>query len=134
MFSIKRKCRDHLESLDAHSCRISCSSAFCCVHHIKSIILRYDILLAPCTYPVVMVHDRWDATGIATLSLHLILLSASLRALQNFNPATQRYYSPNASFVGPFFSLLALFLVKSSWQALMILIHAQTTLTCVSLL
>ena len=55
-------------------------------HHIKSIILRYDILLAPCTYPVVMVHDRWGATGIATLSLHLILLSASLRALQNFNP------------------------------------------------
>ena len=86
MFSIKRKCRDHLESLDAHSCRNSCSSAFCCVHHIKSIILRYDILLAPFTYPVVMVHDRWGAIDIATLSLHLILLSAYLRALQNFNP------------------------------------------------
>ena len=86
MFSIKRKCRDNLESLDVQCCRVSCSSALCCVHHIKSIILRYDILLAPCTYPVVMVHDRWGATGIATLSLHLILLSASLRALQNFNP------------------------------------------------
>ena len=85
MSSIKRKCRDHLESLDAHSCRNSCSSAFCCVYHMKSIILRYDILLAPCTYPVVMVHDRWGATDIAALSLHLILLSASLRALQNFN-------------------------------------------------
>ena len=46
----------------------------------------------------------------------------------------QRCSSPNASFGGPFFPLLALFLVKSSWQALMILIHAQTTLTCVSLL
>ena len=30
--------------------------------------------------------DRWGATDIATLSLHLILFSASLRALQNFNP------------------------------------------------
>ena len=37
------------------------------------------------------------------------------------------------SFVGPFFSLHALFLAKLSWQALPILIHAQTTLTCVSL-
>ena len=45
----------------------------------------------------------------------------------------QRCCFPNASFVGPFFSLLALFLEKSSWQALVILIHAQTTLTCVSL-
>ena len=33
---------------------------------------------------------------------------------------------PNASFVGPFFSLLTLFLLKSSWQALMILIHAHS--------
>ena len=30
--------------------------------------------------------DRWDATDIVTLSLHLILFSASLRSLQNFNP------------------------------------------------
>ena len=50
-------------------------------------------------------------------------------------PFSDRYCSPNTSFVGPFFSLLALFLIKSSWQALMILIHAQTsTLTYVSLL
>ena len=44
------------------------------------------------------------------------------------------FFLPTLSFVAPFFSLLALFLVKSSWQALMILIHAQTPLTCVSLL
>ena len=30
--------------------------------------------------------DRWGATDIATLSLDLILLSASLRMLQIFNP------------------------------------------------
>ena len=30
--------------------------------------------------------DRWGATDIATLSLHLILFSAFLRMLQNFNP------------------------------------------------
>ena len=68
--------------------------------------------------------DRWGATDIATLFLHLILFAASLRALQNLNP----------SFVGPCFSLLALLLVQFSWQALLILIYAQTTLTCVSLL
>ena len=56
-----------------------------------------------------------------------------LRSRKTSTLSIQRYCSPNASFVGPFFSLLALFLVKSSWQALMILIHAQTTLTCVSL-
>ena len=36
------------------------------------------------TYPIV--NDRWGTTDIATLSLHLILFSASLTALQNFNP------------------------------------------------
>ena len=43
-------------------------------------------------------------------------------------------FLPTLTFVAPFFSLLALFLVKSSWQALMILIYSPTTLTCVSLL
>ena len=43
--------------------------------------------LAPCTLHLSCSHgDRWGATDIATLSLHLILFSASLRALQNFNP------------------------------------------------
>ena len=31
--------------------------------------------------------DRWGTTDIATLSLRLILFSASLRASQNFNPS-----------------------------------------------
>ena len=57
-----------------------------------------------------------------------------LRSRKTSTLSIQRYCSPNASFVGPFFSLIALFLVESSWQALMILIHAQTTITCVSLL
>ena len=30
--------------------------------------------------------DRWGTMDLATLSLHLILFSASLTALQNFNP------------------------------------------------
>ena len=69
----------------------------------------------------------WSATDLASLFLHLILLSASLRASQTSALSAQRCYSPNASFVSPSFSLLALFLVK---LALLILIHAQTTLTC----
>ena len=78
--------------------------------------------------------DRWGVTDLATLSLHLTLFSDSLRASQTSTLSTPRCYSPNASFVGLFFSLLALFLVKLSWQALLVLIHAQTILTCVSLL
>ena len=79
--------------------------------------------------------DRWGATDIATLSLKkMFLFSASLRAWQTLNPAhSEILFSRHASFVGPFFSLFALFLVKLSWQALVILIHAQTTLTWVSL-
>ena len=75
--------------------------------------------------------DCWGTMNLATLSLPLILFSASLRVLQNC-PLRDIYF-PNASFVGPFFSLLALFLVKLSWRALLILIRAQTTFTCVSL-
>ena len=62
----------------------------------------------------------------------LLLLLTSAISIFFFSLSIQRFRSPNASFVGPFFSLLALFLVKLSWEALMILIHAQTTLTCVS--
>ena len=57
-----------------------------------------------------------------------------LRRRKSSALSIQQCCSPNASFVGPFFSLFALFLVKSSWQALVILIHAQTTLTCVFVL
>ena len=88
--------------------------------------------LAPCTYLVVS--DRSGVTDIATLSLYLF--SATLRALQNFNTVHSEtlFSSPNAPFVSPVISLLALFFVKLSWLAPMILIPAQTTLTCVSLL
>ena len=70
---------------------------------------------------------------VATLPLHFILFSASLTAWQNFNPVHSAMLFSQRYFCRFFFSLLALFLVKSSWQALIILIHAQTTLTCVSL-
>ena len=56
--------------------------------------------------------DRRVTTDIATLSLHLILFSASLRALKISTPSTQRYYSPNASFVFPFFSLCKIVLAS----------------------
>ena len=45
-----------------------------------------------------------------------------LRRRKTSTLSIQRCCSPNASFVGSFFSLLALFLVKSSWKALMVLI------------
>lgn len=38
--------------------------------------------------------DRWGATDPATLSLHLILVSDSLRASQKFTLSNKRYYSP----------------------------------------
>ena len=55
--------------------------------------------------------------------MSLILFPASLRVSQTSSLSTQRCYSPNSSFVGPFFSLLALFLVKLSLQALQILLR-----------
>ena len=88
--------------------------------------------LVPFTYPVVMVTVgapwTWKPFPSIWFCLQLLLGRCKTSTL-----STQRYYSPNSSFVGPFFSLLALFLAKLSWQALPILIHAQTTFTCVSL-
>ena len=83
-----------------------------------------------CTYPVV--NERWGATDVATVSLHFILFSASLTVWQNFNPVHSAMLFSQRFFCRPLLLPLALFLVKSSWQALMILIHAQTTLTSVS--
>ena len=78
--------------------------------------------------------DRWGTTDLATLSLYLILFSDSLSASQNFNPVhSEMLFSQWFFFIGLFFSLLALLLVKLSWQALLISIHTPTTLTCVSL-
>ena len=70
-----------------------------------------------------------SATDLATLSLLIFLFSDNLRARENFNPgqSLMRCYSPNPSFVGLFFPLLALFLVKLSWQTMLILIHAHRT-------
>ena len=66
--------------------------------------------LAPCTLHLSCSHgDRWGCTDLPTLSLHWILFSASLsEGVATFHPSPLRNYSPNdASFVGPFFSLLA---------------------------
>ena len=53
----------------------------------KKFLLAANFNLLPVTCYLSHSHgDRWGATDIATLSLHLILFSASLRALQNFNP------------------------------------------------
>ena len=45
--------------------------------------------------------DRWGATDITTLSLHLILFSASLRALQNFNPVYSEILFSQSFFCRP---------------------------------
>ena len=45
--------------------------------------------------------DRWGATDIATLSLHLILFSASLRALQNLSPAHSKILFSQRFFCRP---------------------------------
>ena len=84
-------------------------------------MLRTD---STCTYPVV--NDRWGATDVATLSLHFILFSASLTAWQNFNPVH------SAMLFSPLLLPPCTVPCKIDRQALMILIHAQTTLTCVS--
>ena len=79
--------------------------------------------------------DRWGATDLQTLSLHLTLFSDSLVGCRKISTLfTQRCYSPNVSFVGLFFFLLTLFPTKLSRHTLLILIHGQTTLKiCVSL-
>ena len=97
-----------------------CKYMFCCAVIWQKPI--WDLWRCTCTY-----------TSSCNLSLHFILFSASLTAWQNFNPVHSAMLFSQRFFCRFSFSLLALFLVKSSWQALMILIHAQTTLTCVSL-
>ena len=68
-----------------------------------------------------------------TLSLHLILFSASLTASQNFNPVNSEMLFSQCFYCRPLLLFLALFLVKLSWQALLNLIDIPTTLTCISL-
>ena len=71
-----------------------------------------------CTYSVV--NDRWGATTLQPSPSSLFCFQLLLQHHKTSTLSIQRYCSPNASSVGPFFSLLALFLVKSSWQTLMI--------------
>ena len=86
-------------------------------------MLRTD---STCTYPVV--NDRWGATDVATLSLHFILFSASLTAWQNFNPVHSAMLFSQRFFCRP------LLLPPCNVPCKIVLIRAQTTLTCVSLL
>ena len=90
----------------------------------------------PCTLHLSRSHgDRWGATDLQTISLHLTLFSDSLVGCRKISTLfTQRCYSPDVSFVGLFFFLLTLFPTKLSRHTLLILIHGQTTLKiCVSL-
>ena len=54
------------------------------------------------------------------------MFSDSFRVLQNLNLVNQRCYFLSRSFAFLCFSLFALFLVRSSSQALLILIHDHT--------
>ena len=57
---------------------------------------------APCTLHLSRSHsDRWGSTDLATLSLHLILFSASLRALHNFKPVHSEILLSQRFFCGP---------------------------------
>ena len=61
-----------------------------------------------CTLHLSRCHgDRWGATDIAEPSIRFCF-QLFLGCCKTSTLSTQRYNSPNASFVGPFFSLLAL--------------------------
>ena len=120
-------------SCNVHRFRLLISVvAYYCACIRSSLNYVYAISSCTCTYPVV--NDLWGATDVATLSLHFILFSASLTASQNFNPVHSAILFSQSFFCWPLLLPPCTVPVKSSWQALMILIHAQTTLTCVSLL
>ena len=79
------------------------------------------------------VWSRWDATDVATFSLHFILFSASLTAWQNFNPVHLAMLFSQSFFCRPLLLPPCTLPCKIVLQTLIILMHAQTTLTCVSL-
>ena len=72
------------------------------------------LYLAPCTYLVVIVTvgAPWTSQPFPSIWFCFQLL---LGRCKTSTLSTQRYYSRNASFMGPFYFLLALFLVKLSW-------------------
>ena len=99
--------------------------AYYCACIRSSLNYAYAISSCTCTYPVV--NDLWGATDVATLSLHFILFSAFLTASQNFNPVHSAMLFSQRFFCRP------LLLPSCSVPCKIVLIHAQTTLTCVSL-
>ena len=88
----------------------------------EKILLEGPQANAPYTYPIVMVllgcHGPSNPFPCIWFCFQPLLGHHRTSTL-----STQRCYSPNSSFVGPFFSLLALFLVKLSLQALQILLR-----------
>ena len=90
--------------------------------------------LAPCTYPVVMVTVGAARTYQPFPSIGFCFQLLLARASQHFNPVHSEIILPMTLLLSAPSSLSwHWFLVKLSWQALMILIHAQTTSTCVSI-
>lgn len=106
-------------------CRIN--SSFC-----TCIQVVFISSLAPCTYPVVTMTVGSHRPSNPFLPSDFVFRFSKWRR-KTSTLFTQKLYSYNASFVSPFSSLLALFLVKLSRQVLLIFIHAQPTFSCVSL-
>ena len=76
--------------------------------------------------------DRWGTTHLGTLYLHLILFSSSLRASQHLKPVHSKMLLSHCSLCS-FLPLPHCTLPCNIFlQALLILILAQTILTCVS--
>lgn len=106
-------------------CRIN--SSFC-----TCIQVVFISSLAPCTYLVVTMTVGSHRPSNPFLPSDFVFRFSKWRR-KTSTLFTQKCYSYNASFVSPFSSLLALFLVKLSRQVLLIFIHAQPTFSCVSL-
>ena len=85
----------------------------------------------PGIYPVVMVTV---GTQLTLQPFPSTWFRFQIRASQNFNPVHPNMLFSKHFLCPPLLSLLALlFFVTLSWQAWWYVIHAQTTLTCVSL-
>ena len=90
---------------------------------------------APCTLHLSHSQvDRWGATDIVTPSLHLILFSASLRALQNFNPVHSEMLLSQRLFFRPLLLPPCTVSCKIVLASPDDLDTCPNTLTCVSLL
>ena len=132
-------------SAHAHLSKCRFSARTCCIIYASNMIMssvfsKNQAAHSPGSYlHVINLHlhlhlhlsrslnDRWGATDVATLSLHFIWFSASLMAWQNFNPVHSAMLFSQRFFCRP------LLLPPCSVPCKIVLIHAQTTLTCVSL-